>query len=279
MPPTGNMIGRLPTRDSGRGQAQAISKSAGAAAKFDDFACRPHEKGRYGKRNRNASVITKIGIDRNLGADQRYAMLTKSELLRQVEDAATSRAEIARVLNLAPARVTEMMKGQRDLSFDEAVSLMKHYSIDGHSPSPAEQMRGQGIVFVEEVDLALGMGGGNYVELVESKGFVPFKEEWLKGLSRGELTSLRVVRGEGDSMQPTILDGDIVLIDMAQSNINAQDRIWAVFWGDLGMIKRVRRTPGGSFMLLSDNPAISPIEAVDGEMHVLGRVIWIGRRI
>lgn len=279
MPPAGNMVRRLPTGNSGRGQAQAISKSAGAAAKFDDFACRPHGNAHYGKRNGNASVITKNGIDRILGAEQSYAMLTKSELLRQVEDAASSRAEIARVLNLAPARVTEMMKGQRDLSFDEAVSLMKHYSIDGHSPSPVDELRGQGIVFVEEVDLALGMGGGNYVELVESKGFVPFKEEWLKGLFRGELTSLRVVRGEGDSMQPTILDGDIVLIDMAQSNINAQDRIWAVFWGDLGMIKRVRRTPGGSFMLLSDNPAISPIEAVDGEMHVLGRVIWIGRRI
>ena len=279
MPPTGNMICRLPTRNGGRGQAQAISKSAGAAAKFDDFACRPHEEGHYGKRNRNARGITKNGIDRDLGAEQSYAMLTKTELLERVEDAAGSRAEIARVLNLAPARVTEMMKGVRDLSFDEARKLMKHYSIDGHSPSPVDVLRGQGIVFVEEVDLALGMGGGRYVELVESKGFVPFKEDWLKGLSRGELTSLRVVRGEGDSMQPTILDGDIVLIDMAQSNINAQDRIWAVFWGDLGMIKRVRRTPGGSFMLLSDNPAISPIEAVDGEMHVLGRVIWIGRRI
>lgn len=279
MPPTGNMIGRLPTRNGGRGQAQAISKSAGAAAKFDDFACRPHEKAHYGKRNSNASVITKIGIDRHFGAEQSCAMLTKTELLERVEGVAGSRAEIARVLNLAPARVTEMMKGVRDLSFDEARKLMNHYSIDGHSPSPVDELRGQGIVFVEEVDLALGMGGGNYVELVESKGFVPFKEEWLKGLSRGELTSLRVVRGEGDSMQPTILDGDIVLIDMAQSNINAQDRIWAVFWGDLGMIKRVRRTPGGSFMLLSDNPAISPIEAVDGEMHVLGRVIWIGRRI
>lgn len=80
-------------------------------------------------------------------------------------------------------------------------------------------------------------------------------------------------------MQPTILDGDLVLIDMAQNSIMAQDRIWAVFWGDLGMIKRVRRTPGGTFQLLSDNPAISPVEAVDGEMHVLGRVIWIGRRI
>lgn len=206
-------------------------------------------------------------------------MLTKSELLKRVDDAAASRAEIARVLNLAPARITEMMKGERDLSFDEARALISHYSIDEAGPTLEQEMASQGIAMVEEVDLALGMGGGMYAELAESKGFVPFKREWLDGLHRGALSSLRVVRGEGDSMQPTILDGDLVLIDMAQNSIMAQDRIWAVFWGDLGMIKRVRRTPGGTFQLLSDNPAISPVEAVDGEMHVLGRVIWIGRRI
>ena len=32
-----------------------------------------------------------------------------------------------------------------------------------------------------------------------------------------------------------------------------------------------------NFMLISDNSAIGAIEAVDGEMSVMGRVIWIGR--
>lgn len=279
MPPAGNMIRSLPARDGGRRQVQAFGKSARPPAKFDDFGSGFHENGHYGKRKANASAITSIVIDRFFGEAQNRAMLTKTELLERVETAAGSRAEIARVLNLAPARVTEMMKGARDLSFEEARTLINHYAIDGQSPSPLEALRGQGIVFVEEVDLSLGMGGGKYVEFVESKGVVPFKEDWLKGLTRGDVASLRVVRGEGDSMQPTILDGDIVLIDMAQSNINSQDRIWAIFWGDLGMIKRVRRTPGGKFMLSSDNPNISPIEAVDDEMHVLGRVVWIGRRM
>src|SRR3546814_6951458 len=80
-------------------------------------------------------------------------------------------------------------------------------------------------------------------------------------------------------MTPTLLDGDIVLIDTAQKDIGQQDRIWALAYGDLGMIKRVRRLPGGTYRLMSDNPAISDIEAADGEMHVVGRVVYIGRRI
>jgi phage repressor protein C with HTH and peptisase S24 domain len=52
-----------------------------------------------------------------------------------------------------------------------------------------------------------------------------------------------------------------------------------VAYGDLGMIKRVRRLPSGNYHLLSDNPTVPPIECADEEMHVVGRVIWIGRRI
>ena len=87
------------------------------------------------------------------------------------------------------------------------------------------------------------------------------------------------IRVRGDSMEPTLRDGDVVLIDSAQRVIKSQDRIWAVIYGELGMIKRVRRTPGGTYLLLSDNPNVPPIECFDGEMSVIGRVCWIGRRI
>lgn len=86
-------------------------------------------------------------------------------------------------------------------------------------------------------------------------------------------------RGDGDSMQPTILDGDIVLIDTSQKTINKQDRTWAVSYGDLGMIKRIRRLPDGDYHILSDNAAVAPTIAHDDEMYVIGRVIWIGRRM
>lgn len=125
----------------------------------------------------------------------------------------------------------------------------------------------------------MGLGAGSFGEGAASLSVVPFKQDWLRGLHSGPIERLRVVKGRGDSMQPTIMDGDIVLIDTSQSLIMDQDRIWAVFWGELGMIKRVRRNPSGNYTLMSDNQSVAPFEAVDGEMHVLGRVVWIGRRI
>lgn len=136
------------------------------------------------------------------------------------------------------------------------------------------------LAIVPEFDIGFAMGGGTSIaERYEQKGVVPFSRAWLRSMMSGTMGDLFVARGEGDSMEPTLKDGDIVLIDSAQQTIRAQDRIWAVVYGDLGMIKRVRRTPGGAYLLLSDNPTVPPVECHDGEMNVIGRVVWIGRRI
>ena len=61
--------------------------------------------------------------------------MERDEFLRRVEAKAKSRAEIARTLKLAPARITEMYKGERGLSYDEAVTLSRKYGIEDKSVS------------------------------------------------------------------------------------------------------------------------------------------------
>ncbi len=106
-----------------------------------------------------------------------------------------------------------------------------------------------------------------------------FPRAWLEPLIKGRIDQVFIARGEGDSMQPTLLDGDVVIIDRAQDAIAQQDRLWAIGYGELVMIKRVRRMPDGGYQINSDNPAVTPITAYDDEMHVVGRVVWIGRKV
>lgn len=136
------------------------------------------------------------------------------------------------------------------------------------------------LAVLPQYDIGYAMGAGTSIaERYEQTGIVPFSRTWLRSMMGGAVQDLFVARGEGDSMEPTLKDGDIVLIDTAQQTIRAQDRIWAVIYGELGAIKRVRRTSAGTYLLMSDNPTIPPVECFDGEMNVIGRVIWIGRRI
>lgn len=138
-----------------------------------------------------------------------------------------------------------------------------------------------GWVLIDEIDLSLGMGATflDSDRAPDRVGIVPFAAEWISDMYRGSITHLKVVRGRGDSMEPTIRDGDFVLIDTSRRRLDEQDVVWAVSYGELGMIRRLRQMPGGGVQLMPDNSVVRPTEAYDGEMHIMGRVIWIGRRM
>jgi hypothetical protein len=133
-------------------------------------------------------------------------------------------------------------------------------------------------VLLPEIDIGYSMGGGLVIADHVDGNMVPFPRDWLRSLIRGTFDEVFIARGEGDSMQPTLLDGDIVIVDTAQNAITSQDRIWCVGYGELGMIKRLRAMPDRGIMVMSDNPAIQPFTAYDGELHIIGRVVWIGRK-
>lgn len=141
------------------------------------------------------------------------------------------------------------------------------------------QAKDMGLALVPELEIGYSMGAGSIFSEYRQTGVVPFDREWLRSVIRGHFSDLFVARGTGDSMVPTLLDGDIVLIDTSQKRIEQQDRIWALSYGELGMIKRVRRLPGGSYRIMSDNSAVPAIDASDDEMFVVGRVVYIGRRV
>jgi phage repressor protein C with HTH and peptisase S24 domain len=137
-----------------------------------------------------------------------------------------------------------------------------------------------GMAMIPEVDIAYALGGGAFIDDDHADvRMVPFRQDWLTRAAGGGPVDVFLARGIGDSMMPTILDEDDVLVNRAVTSIRQADRIWAVAYGGLGAIKRVRRLPNGLFQLNSDNQAVTPIEAAEDELHLIGRVIWIGRKV
>lgn len=138
---------------------------------------------------------------------------------------------------------------------------------EGVRPKPAEMME------IREIDLAYGMGGTFLDAQVVQEVMIEFPARWIRQFTDADASMLVFARGDGDSMSPTINDRDIVLIDQRHRDINRQDRIWAIAYGEIGMIKRIRAMPDGSYKIMSDNAAVEAEIAVDGEMHVIGRVV------
>lgn len=90
---------------------------------------------------------------------------------------------------------------------------------------------------------------------------------------------LAVAVASGDSMEPTIRDGDILLVDTGTTTIDG-DAIYLLAGGASFLVKRVQHLLDGSVLVTSDNPAYAPetLAAADiAKLRCIGRVRWIGR--
>ncbi|MCU6454331.1 hypothetical protein LPN01_09590 [Sphingomonas sp. A2-49] len=177
------------------------------------------------------------------------------------------------------ARQLAQIFGDRGIERRDVLALAgfdEQHAPESESDQIAQQLDA---VMLDEIEVGYSMGGGTEVGEYQIVRQVPFSREWLSSLTSAPASQLFVARGDGDSMMPTLLDQDIVIIDRSQRSVRQQDRIWAVSYGGFSMIKRVRILPDGGMQINSDNPAVSPIQAYDGEAFLIGRVVAIVRRI
>jgi phage repressor protein C with HTH and peptisase S24 domain len=118
-----------------------------------------------------------------------------------------------------------------------------------------------------------GMGNGSSYAHEEIEGKHSYSQAWLieEGLAVSNLVRMK---GEGDSMLPTIADGDTLLINKSETKING--RVYAFRVGDEIRVKRLFRQLDGRVRVVSDNPDknLYPDEflSVDDQPEIIGRV-------
>ncbi|MBW2618508.1 MAG: helix-turn-helix domain-containing protein [Deltaproteobacteria bacterium] len=118
----------------------------------------------------------------------------------------------------------------------------------------------------------LSAGGGAFV-LSEADGAPhAFRKDWLNRVATSP-NNVVLLQIKGDSMEPTIIDGDIVLMDKGRQRI-VDGYIFGLGVDETVMIKRLYLLPNGRIQIKSDSPSFDPFEMERGEMRVLGQIIW-----
>ncbi|PCJ38937.1 MAG: hypothetical protein COA81_11615 [Alphaproteobacteria bacterium] len=104
---------------------------------------------------------------------------------------------------------------------------------------------------------------------------------------------------EGDSMEPTIRDGETLLLDMfsykekngnrftinmglAPGKLIPREGIYVVRLDDHLIVKRLQLDMSGGLIVKSDNPAYDKIHIREKDLNnikVVGRVIWASRTL
>lgn len=109
---------------------------------------------------------------------------------------------------------------------------------------------------------------------------IAFDEAWLRRLGAGS-DAVTMIRVEGDSMAPTLNDGDDILVATHNgASPRRRDGIHVLRMDDALIVKRLAFRPDGRLSVTSDNALYPsyPDIAPDG-VSVVGRVIWAGRRV
>lgn len=115
----------------------------------------------------------------------------------------------------------------------------------------------------------------------QARCHLAFSKYWIEVVMSLSPVQILITSVIGDSMEPTLKEGDILLVDRRKKEIK-EDAIYVISIKDLIMPKRVQRMFNGVICVKSDNPAykeqIIPKE-VSADLHVIGRAVWVGRRI
>lgn len=124
-------------------------------------------------------------------------------------------------------------------------------------------------------------GDGYLNDHVEISDGLVFKRDWLRRMN-AKPENLYVIYADGDSMEPYIFEGDVVLFDASQTEPRNK-HVYVITRPDGGSsIKRLIQNLTGAWVIRSDNPdkTSNPDEMVSAttihEIPILGRVIWRG---
>jgi len=135
--------------------------------------------------------------------------------------------------------------------------------------------------FIPLYDVRASAGHGAVAGDEEILDLLVINRAWIRQHVSVDPARLSFLYVEGDSMEPLLRPGEMILVDQGASNIPC-DGIYVVRIDGFLMVKRVQRAPGGLFIVSSENPKYKPIELQPGDpkdFAVIGRAVWHGRNL
>ncbi|WP_282012568.1 XRE family transcriptional regulator [Nitrospina watsonii] len=136
-------------------------------------------------------------------------------------------------------------------------------------------------VYLSQLYQASGVGLRESLDHRAVVDHLAFKKKWVQDTLQVPEEKLLLIEAMGDSMEPTLYHGDLLLIDASRDQMRddgiycfrtPNEEVW---------IKRLQSIPGEGLAVKSDNPkyeAFTLSEAEKKRYAIIGPVVWIGRK-
>jgi hypothetical protein len=223
----------------------------------------------------------------------------RANLDRLIRERGENYGAISRLIGRNAAYIQQFVKRGTPRKLDEADRrlLARYFGVDerllGAVPQTdwvpvAARVREKGrggepghkLTIVPRLALGASAGPGALDQDEAAAGALAFDARWLRALgARPDMLS--VIRVAGESMAPTLNDGDDIMVDRSDAAARLRDGIYVLRMDDALMVKRLALTPRrGRISIRSDNALYPAFEDVAlRDIALVGRVIWAGRRV
>ena len=204
------------------------------------------------------------------------------ELIRKNHD---DYSGISRLLGRNAAYIQQYIKRGSPRSLDERDRAVhaRYFGVDEVMLGGPTRRSGPvvDLVHVPVLDVAASAGHGALAEMESKTAQFGFDEDWLKKLTQSKAASLSIIRVLGDSMEPTLFDGDEVMVDLGDGQSRLRDGIYVLRMDDMLNVKRIAIEPKGrQISVISDNPSYPTWQSMERRsINIVGRVLWFGRKL
>ncbi len=206
---------------------------------------------------------------------------TRQILARLIAENGDDYAGISKLVGRNPAYIQQFIKrgSPKKLGETERSILAQYFGVDERQLGAPDKQTRDALRLVPKLAIGASAGSGALYDEDSLAGKIGFDEKWLRRMGV-DPSKLSLIQVQGESMIPTLLDGDDILVDSGAALKPIRDGIYVLRMDDVLMVKRVLRGPSQRISVLSDNPSYPDWIDIDpAQIQIIGRVIWSARTL
>ncbi|MDR2604947.1 MAG: helix-turn-helix domain-containing protein [Desulfovibrio sp.] len=205
----------------------------------------------------------------------RESKITSEALRYWLAKRELTQTALAEKAGLAQNYISQIRAGTRAGSLDALQKLATALDLSLPEFFACRDETRPDLVFVERLKARPRAGSGGLETDPDPVGLYSFHSSFI-ARKHGDEESMKLFEVAGDSMVPTLMDGDLIMVNLREKNVRS-GCIYLVRMEDELMVKRLENRPGGVLLIRSDNRAYEDIPVNRGsgaDVEVLGRMVW-----
>ena len=199
-------------------------------------------------------------------------------LKQKREELDISQAKLGELLGVSQQHIQRFEKDNYPIPLKHLPKLAQILHIDIKELLPADFKHvdfstNPNEIQIEMLDARACCGNGveNFNANVVGLWRMPLEE--YRTITTADAANVKMLRVTGDSMEPTLSDGDWVLVDTSQHFVD-RDGLFLIRMTSGLAVKRIQNTIGADIIIKSDNVKYNDITAPLVDVAIIGKVIY-----